>query len=137
MTMKYIAGLLLLINGLGALYGGGNFIAHPDGSTMGLSRGVLEFSPFPDFLIPGIVLFIANGVFSIVVLVLMLAGYKWYYWLISAQGYVLVGWIAIQTMLIKSFDPLHIVFGVIGLVLIFCGIGLMASRKRKHHTAAK
>jgi amino acid permease len=67
--LKILTVLLLLFNGIGAIYGGGNLILHPDGSSIELSPDWLKHTPFRDYLIPGIILFIANGLLSVFVLV--------------------------------------------------------------------
>ena len=62
-----MASVLLLFNGVGALFGGWSLIVHPDGSGLQLSMDWLRHTPFPDYLIPGVILFIANGLFSVYV----------------------------------------------------------------------
>jgi hypothetical protein len=58
--------LILLLGIMAAVCGAMLFLA-PDGHLMGLSTSVLEKSPFPDYLVPGIMLFIFFGVFPLVV----------------------------------------------------------------------
>lgn len=54
---------LLLFLGLGAIGGGAFLIISPSGKLIGgLPLSVLEHSPFTDFLIPGIILFLILGV---------------------------------------------------------------------------
>jgi len=65
--LKYIAMLLLLLNGIGAFIGGIPMIAHPDGSANGIALSYLEHSPFHDYLFPGIILVLFNGVLSLLV----------------------------------------------------------------------
>jgi hypothetical protein len=109
---------LLLINGLGALYGGGNLIMYPDGNGFGMPLSMLAHTPFHDFLIPGIILFAANGLSSIVVCAALLRNVRYAWWLVMAQGAVLVGWIVIQVILIQGVGFLHFLFGFVGLALI-------------------
>lgn len=109
---------LLLINGLGALYGGGNLMIYPDGSGFGMPLSLLACTPFHNFLIPGIILFVANGVSSIVVCTALLLNIRGSWWLVMAQGAVLVGWIVIQVILIQGVGFLHFLFGFVGLALI-------------------
>jgi hypothetical protein len=116
-----MASILLLFNGVGALYGGWSLIVHPDGSGLQLSMDWLRHTPFPDYLIPGFILFIANGLFSVFVFIAILLKLKNYCWLIMAQGAILVGWIVIQMALIRTIDFLHILFGSIGIALFIVG----------------
>ena len=52
--------------GLGALGGGFMLVRDPSGSALELPMSLLEGSPFPDFLIPGMFLFAVNGVGSMI-----------------------------------------------------------------------
>ena len=55
----YILISLLEFLGLGAIYGGGALIISPTGKMLGgLPLSMLDQSPFSDFLIPGIILFL-------------------------------------------------------------------------------
>jgi hypothetical protein len=132
--LKIITSLLLLINGIGAIYGGGNLILHPDGSSIQLSPHWLQHTPFHDYLIPGIILFIANGLLSMFVFIALLLKHKNYPWLVTAQGAILTGWIVIQILLIQTIYFLHIILGSFGIALIVLGIlELRLERKQQHH----
>jgi len=94
--------VLLLLNGVGALLN-------------------LEHAPFKDYLIPGIVLFFANGVLSFVVLCAILVKANSYPALLILQGAILFGWIVIQSIMLRTVALLHIVYGVIGLMFMALG----------------
>jgi hypothetical protein len=128
---KIIASLLLLFNGIGALYGGWSLITQPDGSGLQLSLDLLEQTPFQNYLIPGITLFVANGLCSLAVFVVMMLNIKVYSWLVMLQGAVLTGWIVIQMILIQTVYFLHIILGSIGLLLIVCGWVMVSRQKNK------
>jgi hypothetical protein len=113
--------LLLLLNGMGALYGGWSLINHPDGSHIQLSMHWLEHTPFRDYLIPGIILFIANGIFSLVVVTSILFRWQNSFQFVTAQGLILMGWIIVQMLLIQTIHFLHIILGTMGLFLIVIG----------------
>jgi hypothetical protein len=119
--LKILTSLLLLFNGLGAVYGGGNLILHPDGSSIQLSEEWLKQTPFTNYFIPGLILFIANGLCSLIVLTALLLNLKNYSWLIIAQGAILTGWIIIQILLILTIYFLHIILGAVGIALILLG----------------
>src|SRR5687768_14498666 len=112
--LTIIAIILLLFNGIGALYGGWNLITHPDGSSIQLSLHWLAHTPFTDYLIPGIILFISNGLFSIFVFIALIFRFKKYEWFVVAQGVILIGWITIQVALIQNLNFLHVVLGSTG-----------------------
>lgn len=106
---------------MGALYGGGKFIADPSGNSLQITVHLLRHSPFKDFLVPGIILFVANGVFSLLTLVLLLINNSNYPKAITIQGCILLGWIIIQIALLCSFNALHFTLGSTGIVLIVNG----------------
>ncbi len=68
-TLRILACLLLLFNGTGALSEVGALSRIPRAMISKFHSTYLEHSPFKDFLIPGIILFIVNGVFSLITLV--------------------------------------------------------------------
>ena len=123
--LKIFTSLLLLFNGTGAVYGGVNLIMHPDGSSLRLSLDLLKYTPFKDYLIAGIILFIVNGLFSFFVLIKLLLNQKNYSWFVIAQGLILTGWIIIQVFLIQTVYFLHFILISIGIVLIVLGSILM------------
>src|SRR6266498_5301596 len=100
--LKIFASLLLFVNGIGAIYGGWNLITHPDGSSIELSLQFLKHTPFNDYFTPGIILFIANGLFSLFVLATIIFHFKNYAGYIIAQGVILTGWIIIQIIMIRE-----------------------------------
>lgn len=129
-----MASLLLLFNAIGALYGGWSLITHPDGSDLQLSLDLLEQTPFDNYLIPGIILFVGNGLCSLAVFVVMMLNIKVYSWLVMLQGVVLTGWIIIQMILIQTVYFLHVILGSVGLLLIVCGWVLMIRQKKSNRS---
>lgn len=123
-----LAATLLLFNGIGALYGGSNLILHPDGSSITLDPHLLDHSPFQNFLIPGIVLLLANGVFSFWSLVMMAGKNKNYPWYVTAQGVTLAGWLVVQMILIRTVYFLHFIMGSVAILLILVGLLLVKTK---------
>ncbi|SDM68648.1 hypothetical protein [Siphonobacter aquaeclarae] len=109
---------LLAINGLGALPAGYSFMVHPDGHALGMDTGMLRYSPFRDFLIPGMLLFVFNGCFSVATLWLLLKKHANAPRFVAFQGAILVIWILTQVVMLRTLNILHVVFGTIGLVLL-------------------
>lgn len=124
--------ILLLFNGIGALYGGWQLISHPDGSTIGLPLELLRTSPFKDYLVPGIVLFVGNGLFSVITAGAMLRKFRYTGWLICAQGVFLISWLLIQIYLIQLLFIFHYIMGAVGLLLTLMGLWLMKRDRNKH-----
>jgi ABC-type multidrug transport system permease subunit len=121
--VKTISILLLLTNGFGAFYGGIQLISDPTGSKLQLPLSYLEHSPFSNYLIPGMILIIVNGLFSFVTIAGIFFIKENFYWLVISQAVLLGGWILIQITLLKMFyAPLHGTFLVIGVILFGCGL---------------
>lgn len=117
--------IILFINALGALWGGGGLISDPSGTYMLMPEGLLEHSPFDNYLIPGIILFIANGLFSIYTLYLVFTRHPLYSRFIFLQGIILTMWMTIQVALLQIFHmPLHLPFFLMGVFLVIAGIVL-------------
>lgn len=120
---------LLLFNGIGALYGGWQLATDPTGGSMQMPLSYLQYSPFETYLIPGIVLFIANGIGSLVVLGLMAARSPYYPLGVLAEGFILGGWISIQMLMLQTANPLQLTFTTIAVLLIASGLGLWKLKK--------
>lgn len=123
--VRIIAVLMLLFNGIGALYGGMSLITDPTGDRLKLSGSFLEHTPFDSYLIPGIILFCVNGIFSFVALASVLFKLKKEAIFVLAQGILLSGWIIVQIILIQYFyAPLQGTLLAVGIILTLCGLYL-------------
>lgn len=124
-TVKLIVILLLLLNGTGALYGGFQFINDPTGSSMQMPLSYLEHSPFYNYLIPGIILLLVNGLFSFITISVIMLRIPKNSWFVLAQGILLGGWIVIQLLMLRIFyATMHLTFLAIAICLIICGLYL-------------
>ena len=63
----YVLIFLHVFLGLNGLWGGASFILAPNGSLLQVPLSYLERSPFSNFLIPGLLLFLFLGVFPLAV----------------------------------------------------------------------
>ena len=59
--LRLFAVILLTFQGLGAIYGGWMLISDPSGQKFQWMVELLEGTPFKNFIIPGIILFIVPG----------------------------------------------------------------------------
>ena len=123
-NLHIVAASFLILNGVPALIAGAGLMLDPSGSRLGLNNSLLETSPFLNFLIPGIVLFLVNGVFSLITLYALIRQYKLYSLLIIIQGIILTGWITFQIMLISDPSWLQLMYGFVGIILIVSGLKL-------------
>jgi hypothetical protein len=128
--LSTIASILLLFNGFGALYGGWSLMTQPDGSALGMSVNLLTHSPFHDFLIPGIVLFISNGLASIAAFIGFILKPRKLAWLVWAQGVILLVWLFVQIIMIETLHPLQFILGAVGVVLIWFGRNIAGKSNR-------
>ena len=120
-AIRIISIFLLLLVAVNALAAGYLFIVDPSGSRLGITISWLKHSPFQDFLIPGMVLFMVNGVFNLVAA--LFATFKWdhYARLIAFQGMILTGWIIVQMIFMRDIHFLHVLLGAIGVTLFMFG----------------
>ena len=133
--LRTLASILLLTNGAGAFYGSYHLVLYPDGSSLGMTMALLEHSPFTDFLIPGIILLLSNGIMSFVALLAFVYRKRSYPLLTMTEGTILFGWIVIQMLMLRQIAALHIIYGTIGFLLIL--IGWMLMRVESTHTVAR
>lgn len=96
-------------------------IIDPGGSAT-LPLSTLAHSPFHSYLIPGILLFTANGALAFTVLWFVLKRSQHRGLWTVFQGCVLIAWLVAECWLLQIVIWLHYVYGVIGLVLIVCGL---------------
>jgi hypothetical protein len=121
---------MLLFNGIGAFYGGSGLIMDPTGDRIRLSQHFLEKTPFNNYLIPGIILLIVNGVFSFITVGTIILKYDRFYLFVAVQGILLTGWLLIQLMMIRTFyAPMHVPLLSIGILLILSGIYFFKIKK--------
>jgi hypothetical protein len=124
--LRVTALVLLFFNGVSALFGGMGLMSDPGGEAMQMPLEFLNNTPFQDFLIPGIILFTFNGVFSIVIAVLTILKVKSYPWMVIFEGCVLILWLTVQVIMIKKFyPPLHVPYYLTGILLVITGFLLI------------
>ncbi len=127
-ALRISALALLLFNGIGAIYGGISFITDPSGTGLGMNTSYLSHSPFTNYLTPGIVLLAVNGIFALVVAGAVIKRHPYMSRLVLAQGILLLGWLAVQLMMLRIIYYLHVVMAVVGTAL--CLVGYLLSKTR-------
>lgn len=122
---------LQLFLGVGAVFGGVGLMLDPTGESVGLPTRLLERSPFQDFLIPGIILFIVLGIFPLLLSMALITRWDWSFaetinifkdrhwsWTFSLySGFALIIWIAVQVYMINAVSLIHMVYITLGLVI--------------------
>ena len=129
----YILSLLLLFLSAGAIYGGGSLIISPDGTLLQMDPKWFDLIPFPDYLVPGIILFTLLGIFPLISLFGLFYGktnllfnrvniyrekhWGWTYTLYS--GIVSIIWIIVQQMMAEYFILQSIILAT-GILIVIC-----------------
>jgi hypothetical protein len=97
---------------------------------MGYSVSMLEGSIFPNFLVPGLFLFVVNGLGSTLGAVLSFTKNRSAGLAAIALGAILMAWIVIQVSILGSIHWLHGLYFGLGLVELVLGM-LVRRRQRK------
>lgn len=119
---RLVAIILLVINGIGAVFGGVALIIDPTGNSIKLPIDLLKNSPFSDFFIPGLILFVVLGLGSLISCIVVITKAKGYPFLTIFMGFALAIWISIQILMLREVDAAHYIFGAMGILLIILGI---------------
>jgi hypothetical protein len=124
--------LLHVLLGLGAVASGGLLLVAPDGHLMQMPVSMLEHSPFSNFLIPGAILFTLLGIYPLLAAygLWRRPGWRWpealnpfqrihWSWAGSlAVGVIVVIWIVVEVLMLRSVVFLHVLCFVWGLALV-------------------
>ncbi|MEJ6951788.1 hypothetical protein [Natronospora cellulosivora (SeqCode)] len=110
--------------GVGALAGGLGAILNPK-APMGTPVYILKNSPFNDFLIPGIILFVVIGLGNVISALVIRANLKYRLYLSNVFSWALVIWIIVQCFMLRDINILHVIFFLIGLIEVILATSLM------------
>ncbi len=122
--MKVVRGVaigVLGFLGVSAIAGALPLILDPSGGLMHMPRSMLRHSPFHTFLIPGLILLLANGLLSLLVLTAVLRRRPGYGWWVAFQGCVATGWIVVEVAMVGGLDWLQFLYLTVGLALMASG----------------
>ncbi len=133
-----VAVVFLVLLGISALAGGIALVSRPDGSVMQFDASLLAGSPFPDFLVPGLVLGGLFGLGSLVTAALGIRRSRIAPFLAFAIGCGQMIWIAVELAIIDELSFLHPTLFLVGLVIAAASVpwgwptfdGWRASRRR-------
>lgn len=127
----YLLVFLLAVQSLGGLFGGISLVASPSGAILQMPVSMLEGSPFPDFLVPGLILLLILGLFPGILAVALLRRPAWRWfgvlniyrgihwsWTYSLYlGIMLVVWILVEIMWV-GYDLLQTIYGLVGIIIL-------------------
>jgi hypothetical protein len=127
---------LLMIIGIGGLVSGAMLFSSTTGKLIGLNAEILKGTPFANFLIPGIILFLFIGIFPVLVSYGLLKKpawhwaetinickkYRWPWTAAWAAGVIMLIWIIVETALlgyISFLQPVIAIWGIVIIILTF------------------
>ncbi|MGI8386869.1 hypothetical protein [Robertmurraya sp. P23] len=127
----YLLICLHFLLGIGALFGGGVLIIFPDGSILSMSLSMLQNSPFDNFLIPGIILFVGLGILPLVTAIFLISEkplkiaeklclYKEIHWSWNHSlyiGFILIIWITVEMYMIQAVAFIHVFYIFLGIFI--------------------
>jgi hypothetical protein len=139
MSIKFTRNLLpilLAFLGVGAIFGGVVLIISPSGKLFGMPLSILDNSPFNDFLIPGIILFLVLGLSPCLLAIALIkkptnrfAEYFNFFtdmhWAWSFSIYIafaLIIWIQVETIVVQSVGWLQTFYILYAIPIIFVAL---------------
>jgi len=129
-TVRWVGIILLSFLSVSAIVGSLPMIADPHGTPWNMQQSLLQYSPFPSYLFPGILLLIANGLLALWVLGFALARLPRYGLWIVLQGSVLLGWLIVECILLRVVAWPHFLYGAVALGMIATGLLLWRDENR-------
>lgn len=123
-VFRYTTMLLLLFNGISALFGGYVLIDDPTGGGMQMPVELMKTGPFKDYLIPGIYLFSVLGVGSLAVLFMVIFHTSYHAQAVLLEGLATIAWIVTQMIVVQDIVLLQIVYLSVGAILVLCSLSL-------------
>lgn len=110
----------ILFQGLSGLAGGIGLVADPTGRSLGIPLDWLQGSPFDSYLIPGLVLLLALGVYPLAVAYAMWKRRPWSRLAALLVGLMLLIWIAVEILVVgyQPSPPLQLIYGLLGLIIV-------------------
>ena len=127
-TFVYLA-IIQVFVAVWAIPAGLSMIINPSGTGLGMSTKLLANSPFDNFLIPGLFLFLVNGLLNVLGAYLSFQRHPYAGLTGIGLGIFLVLWIALQVYFIGLSHFLQPLFLFLGLLMCWLGYKLLAYRK--------
>lgn len=127
---------LLAFLGVGAMFGGGALIISPSGELLGMPLSMIKDSPFPNFLIPAIFLFVVLGLAPCLLTFALVRKpesktaqwlnlFKDMHWAWSFSvyiGLILILWIQLEMLFIHAVHWSHTFYMFLAVVILIVAI---------------
>jgi hypothetical protein len=128
----YVLMILIVFQALSAMPSAFMLIIKPSGELLKMPLSHLQHSPFNDFLIPGLFLFLVLGVMPLITFVGLVRPFQfklfealniykaqhWAWTFSYYTGIILILWINFQLLMIRQWDFLHLFYSLLGLMII-------------------
>ena len=122
-TLGRLAMVLEIFLGIGALFGGIQFILAPDGHLLGVPLRMLAGTPFHSFLVPGVLLFTFVGLGPMAAAAITARRRAIGPLAAFAVGLTLMGWITVEMVIFAGLTSLFWAFYlVLGTVIAAVGV---------------
>ena len=122
--MKLLLFILVSFIALTATISGLLMISNPDGGILNLPLRLLDETPFKNFMVPGILLTIIVGGVNLLAIFYNIQRHDKRYSWAMAGGFLLIGWLIAQMILIRTLHWLHFIYLGIGLLIILIAFQL-------------
>lgn len=122
--MKSLLFVLVVFIALTSTISGLLMISKPDGSILQLTPGLLEGTPFNNYLVPGILLATIVGGVNLIAVFFNMQRHPFRYNWAMAGGFMISGWLIVQMILIRTLHWLHFIYLGIGLLIILIAFQL-------------
>ena len=103
-------------------------IVDPSGIKMGLPSEMLDQTPFSNFLFPGIILGVFNGILSLIFAILVIKKHRLQSWMVMLQGSVLMIWLTTEVIMGIYYPPLTLPYYLVATLLLSCGLLMSLSK---------
>ena len=121
----YVAeGVVQVLIGAGAIVAGVLMIIAPDGRLLQMPLDMLKGSPFRNFLVPGLILLLVNGIGNVLSAILCFRMHKYAAFVAQVFGFGLVIWIFVQVSMIGGGHWLQYLYFALGILVVLLGIAM-------------
>ena len=115
--------------GISAVIGAVPLILHPADEPLSLPQDLLQHSPFRSYLIPGIILLLAIGLSSLIVLNAVVRHRPGCGGWTAGQGGVLAIWLIVEMAMLRMAIWPHYFYGAIAVAMIWSGLALQRAQR--------
>lgn len=127
--LRIAAVVLLFFLGISALLGSYQLIIDPTGKSLQMPLGLLNPTPFENYFIPGILLFLTNGIPAFLIGFISIKKIDHYEYFVILQGGILFLWLTAELIINIDFyyPAAHVSYYIIAILLMGIGSQLRKS----------